>query len=489
MPTFTAIALDRLIEPGATKSMVLSQDSNDSMLDRRHSAPNTLKDRETDPPSLKPERRPSDVPKPKLGRGVSVPPNSKTDLVVLAGSKQKLDRRNSLPPPTASLVEKKHHWTQISPALYATPESTPLPDSPSSFPPSPYIINHKRRGPRLMKSFSEEDVAAREPAARDEVNVDEGWDAAEKGVANASKDDTCVPSMVMEPTKLPSVEDPKEEHLNGLCVDNHEISDVQNGLQGENGMLKPVAVHLHLEGEDDTFVDPQDSVSARSISENEGFAWDERFLKSMTPMAEFYDAWEELSETGSHLSMRDIETESREIRLCLLAEIEKRKQAEETLQNMRSQWQRIREQLSHVGLTLPLDPTSQPVGEQPVAIAADLCQQVYIARFVSNTIGRGIAKAEVEMEMQAQIDLKNIEIARLWDRLHYYEAVNQEMSQRNQEVVEMSRRLRQKRKRRQRWAWGSIAAAISIGSAVLAYSYFKGGKESSSPSKIEPKPK
>lgn len=117
-------------------------------------------------------------------------------------------------------------------------------------------------------------------------------------------------------------------------------------------------------------------------------------------------------------------------------EIEKRKQAEEALNNMRSHWKRICQELSLVGLNLPSEPsilssneqvTSDPVGE--------LLQQVYVARFVSECVGRGLAKAEVEKEMQYQIESKNFEIARLLDRLHYYEAVNREMSQRNQESI------------------------------------------------------
>ncbi|CAN1225582.1 hypothetical protein LINPERPRIM_LOCUS2515 [Linum perenne] len=41
----------------------------------------------------------------------------------------------------------------------------------------------------------------------------------------------------------------------------------------------------------------------------------------------------------------------------------------------------------------------------------------------------------MEAEMETQIEAKNFEIARLMDRLRYYEAVNHEMSQRNQEAV------------------------------------------------------
>lgn len=140
------------------------------------------------------------------------------------------------------------------------------------------------------------------------------------------------------------------------------------------------------------------------------------------------------TDSGLQPSLRALEEELRGIRLSLLMEIEKRKQAEDALQNMQNCWWTLREQLSLVGLTLTADPT---VGtEQIVADAAEeLSQQVHAARFVSEAIGRGIAKAEAEAVMEAQLKAKNFEIARLWDRLHYYEAVNHEMSQRNQEAV------------------------------------------------------
>lgn len=117
-------------------------------------------------------------------------------------------------------------------------------------------------------------------------------------------------------------------------------------------------------------------------------------------------------------------------------EIEKRKEVEESLKSMQSQWERIRQGFSLVGIVLPADLTAFAQGGQlnsdPVD---DICQQVYIARFIANTIGRGTARAELEAEMEAQLDSKNFEISRLLERLHYYETMNREMSQRNQEAV------------------------------------------------------
>jgi hypothetical protein len=48
--------------------------------------------------------------------------------------------------------------------------------------------------------------------------------------------------------------------------------------------------------------------------------------------------------------------------------------------------------------------------------------------------------------------------------------------------VEMARRNRQARKRRRKWIWGSIAAAITLGTTALAWSYLPAMRGSSSAS-------
>lgn len=50
------------------------------------------------------------------------------------------------------------------------------------------------------------------------------------------------------------------------------------------------------------------------------------------------------------------------------------------------------------------------------------------------------------------------------------------------DFIEMARRDRQVRKRRQRWVWGSIATAITLGTAALAWSYIPAARGSSSTS-------
>ncbi|KAL2906610.1 Protein LMBR1L [Bienertia sinuspersici] len=436
MPTFSAIQLDRFLEQGASKT-TSSATANQKLPDV--SASPRLERRNT-------TSFPIDDPIPSSRRQDIPPPHPQ------------LRRRNS----TSSPVRAR---AQITPSLYATPEPTPIPDSPtSSFPPSsPFLINHKRRGPRLLKSVSDQNVAASvasplhsrsfsEESVLIEQEVDE-----KLAVVNGSNDD------------VSAVEGELEE---GLVNGESPMRENGETLMRENG------------GESEDFYDPQESMSYSGTTDTEDYGG-ERSAKMYTPMGEFFDAWEELSSDSglqAPRSLSDVETELRDMRLSLLMEIEKRKQAEEALQSMQRQWQILREKLGAVGLTLPSDLTALVEDSQADAASTeDICRQVQLARFVSESIGRGLAKAEAEAEMETQLEMKNFEIARLCDRLHYYETVNREMSQRNQKAIENARLERQKRKRRQFWVLGSIGAAgITVGTAALIWSYLSSREGSSS---------
>jgi len=243
MPTFTAIAFDRLIEPGGSRAGQKSASTS--------------------------------VPVPNL---------------------KKLERRSS--EPTATPRKKPPTRPQLKPSLYATPEVTPLPDSPlqdstSSFPPSPYIINHKRRGPRLLKSFSEANVQAKQ-------------EVCEEGNVSGKSSDTVVSSSAgdLQVTHV-NPEPVKEEQDNGvqdakLSVSNH--GDVgqgnrENGSSSEtNGMHleKVVALNSERDGESEDFYDPRDTMSSMSFTsytDGEDNTGTERSAKYSTA-AEFFDAWE-----------------------------------------------------------------------------------------------------------------------------------------------------------------------------------------------------
>ncbi|KAJ0248872.1 hypothetical protein HA466_0159140 [Hirschfeldia incana] len=402
MPTFSAIALDRMLEPGASTSA------------------ETVK---------------SYYPKPPIS---------------------KVDHKGK------STNERTFTRPKMSPALYATPDAIPLPNSPSSFPPSPYIINHKSRGPpRLLKSSSEANVASSQQKTLDDEGV------------TGNTDVKASPRRKSTSFSFPTTSEPKEEDFDGI-VDGpfgswsgkSVLDNAANGLEKENNLPEPVTAKADKESECEDFYDPGESASFTSNTEVEGEEGSQRLA---TPVGEFYDAWDELStDSGMQSSANNIESELREIRLSLLMEIEKRKQTEEALEKVQTHWQRLREQLAQVGLFIPINPTTSTSN---MNLSEELHRQLEVARFVSDSLSRGMAKAEAEMVMESKLETKNFEITRLSDRVHYYEAVNREMSQRNQEAIEVARRKRQKRKKRQRWIWGSIAATITLGSAALAWSY------------------
>lgn len=214
MPTFTAIALDRLLEPRAQNS----------------------------------------ISRPRL---------------------QEPDMQSSSP-------EKKSRRTYVSPALYTTPEATPLPDSPISFPPSPYIVNHKRRGPRL-KSFSRNDVVECQQV-NEEVKVDEKGVNGNAKVTNSVSDasSTVMPSSSCE-----------EVHFNGYNNMKPEDKILGDGLDAIDNTTKSLPADLDKDCEIDDFFDPQDVMSVSSNTEVDDNTVTEHSWKPFSsPFAEYFDACE-----------------------------------------------------------------------------------------------------------------------------------------------------------------------------------------------------
>ncbi|CAN6463294.1 unnamed protein product [Victoria cruziana] len=410
MPTFTSIALDRLLELDSTAT------------DNKGNAKKNQAPRPRAPLPIKAERRP-----------IPLPPRRKV--------------------PSATVFP--------SPSLYKTPESTPVPDSPSSFPPSPYVVNHKRRGPRLLKA---------------QKNGVDGIGA--PGVVNNSelKDSRQIGG---DPVKGLD----RRANLDEASGAGPAVGSFCDG-QGErvNGRLaSPASNSVRANGFSDNLVENSNSPCDNGDVRKEDSGAADALQKSQMSMnGEFFDAYEELSSDGASTpvpSFFDGDKELREIRTNLLMEIERRKQAEEALSHMKSQWARVVGQLSLVGITFPAASATADENDelQERGLIEELHQQIFVARFVSNLIGRGCARAEIEQEMESQIESKNFEISRLRDRIQYYEAVNHEMSQRNQEALEMARRERHRRKRRRRWIWGLIGTAVSVGTAGLALSYLTSG--------------
>lgn len=334
------------------------------------------------------------------------------------GKHQQLNERNDEekavvediePPPAPATATANHIY--ISPALYITPEPAPIPETSSgSLSPSPYIVNHKRRG---------------------------------GGEAFAKR-------------KLDGLEE--VEQVN-------EKNDLDLNLEEE-------VVEENLFEADEGFLDPRcDTLSVGSVNEVKGLDC----RSYVSGQGEFFDADEDFSLEGSSLNGStygpNIELELRATRLKLLEEIERRKTAEDALNMMRCQWQNISTVLSQAGLTLPSP--SDVIGGMQLDNASieQLYQEVVVTRFVAEAIGKGQARAEAELAAESILETKNQEISRLRDRLRYYEAVNHEMSQRNQEIIEVARKQRQRKRTQKKWLWSCIGFSAAIGVSVVAYKY------------------
>lgn len=308
----------------------------------------------------------------------------------------------------------------ISPALYITPEPTPIVYSSSeSLSPSPYVANRKGRGGLRRRS----EVVVR-----------------------------------------------KEEE---------RVEEVEVVVEGEEEVRKDEEVREVVE-ESEEFVDTRcDTLSVGSSS-------DVRDLGSVSGWnpVEFYDADDDFSHDGSVSSTlhscHSFETEMRATRLSLLDEIGKRKVAEDALGLMYSQWQRVADLLlAQAGLRFPAPSIGMQFEIGPIE---QFCQELVVTRFVSEAVGQGLARAEAEIAAEEIFKAKDQEISRLRDRLQYYEAVNHEMSQRNQEVIEVARKQRKKKKTLQKWLWGGLGLSVAIGASVVAYSCLQ------QTSNIEPSP-
>lgn len=265
MPTFTSVALDRLIEPGTGtgKTMAAVKTGPDPRLDRKISTPITRSDKGTYGSRY------------QLEKSVSAP-NS-------------MPRRNNVT--STATIDREYHWTQISPALYATPEPTPLPDSPTSFISSPYVVNHKRRGPRLLKSFSQDDVAIHNQVLN-EKKVDENGISAEKVVDPAAKNESSTCALAEEYQKNDVTLSAHDPVTDGIFNCELSVANSANASAVQNGTMEWVTNNMQRNDDSDDFFEPQESLSMMSNADSENSNGVERSTNVSAPPVEFYDAWD-----------------------------------------------------------------------------------------------------------------------------------------------------------------------------------------------------
>ncbi|KAJ0780948.1 hypothetical protein HanPI659440_Chr06g0243621 [Helianthus annuus] len=162
----------------------------------------------------------------------------------------------------------------------------------------------------------------------------------------------------------------------------------------------------------------------------------------------------------------NVELELCSTRLNLLVEIEKRKAAENDVAAMFTHWHRVGN-----FLLAPSSSDSSSTIRFDINAVKQLSEEVIVARFVADSLGKAEAKAEAELAAQVIIASKDKEICRLRDRMQYYEAMIHEMSQNNLESMEVARRHRERKRGQRKWLWGCIGMSIAIGASIIAYSY------------------
>ncbi|KAI3810600.1 hypothetical protein L1987_20221 [Smallanthus sonchifolius] len=125
--------------------------------------------------------------------------------------------------------------------------------------------------------------------------------------------------------------------------------------------------------------------------------------------------------------------------------------------------------LSKTGVTSSSDDSSPTRFD--INAMKQLSEEIIVARFVAEAMGKVEARTEAELAAQVIIGSKDKEISRLQDRIQYYEAMIHEMSQNNLESMEVARRHRERRRGQRKWLWRCVGMSIAIGASVIAYSY------------------
>ncbi|KAL4199137.1 hypothetical protein AMTRI_Chr03g143380 [Amborella trichopoda] len=205
---------------------------------------------------------------------------------------------SSSKPPATKLEKKiilKPPRSYILPTLYATPEATPIPDSPSSFPPSPYVINHKRRGPRLSKSYLQGDGLESAQSNGQEKRKENGHEAKEvvEIDVNASHKKNAIGAEILDETSVLNDVDEAGDFLQIIGEDD----GTKNGHVGVQDSSRTLCVDGEKEDrvvDCEDFFDPQNSISVASHSELEENCGS-GCISKQTPVGEFFDACEEMA--------------------------------------------------------------------------------------------------------------------------------------------------------------------------------------------------
>ncbi|KAJ7254316.1 hypothetical protein O6H91_Y417400 [Diphasiastrum complanatum] len=329
-----------------------------------------------------------------------------------------------------------YSYSAYSPA--AVNSNRPRSPSPSSFSSSPFIVNFKGRR-----------------AIRQEVQkptLEHGAQSGSAQILDVERDSTG-----RKPKVTPSAESSQED--NGKEGVHSQMNKLDSdAVKTESGHMKSHSRCSpgNLSAEKDF----------SKLGKHEPLEYpvqvpksDEGASDSTASGDEFFDAPESPasgSSIGDELPYDGTRTTNLDKLDELEADVEQCGSAQRALLTLKQQHEAVLEKLFLSGISLTPS-HNQIIGRSSadlLDLSDQIIQRIEVARLVTCAVARGAAKAEAEKELALIIDSKNREISRLRDKLLYCETINHEMSQRNQESIEIARRRRRERQRRLRLTIG-----------------------------------
>eukprot|EP00249_Psilotum_nudum_P019935 c27484_g1_i1 orf=1118-2512(-) len=420
--------------------------------------------------------------------------------------------RSSTEPPT---MERSPPYS-FYPLLYTTPyPQRPTSPPPSSSSPSPYVVNHKRRVPlqhggtesgriQQQNGFQiSRPVAGQQHVQQEKEKSPEVGNAmpqlkfenfTEPTVHNAegTSRKTALRGGICGSTSPPTetiskklTEVPLQDVGNeafGMRINGSHLQEKRISSPHWNSSALSMTIGKKCSRQQTEFTDERSVVSSHGSSSVASITEEEFFDAPDAPLED--TASEEAStQFGAFMSQGQITKDKldKSMVLRLQEEILRRIRVEEALASLQLHWYETAQRFTSIGLMLPLRPgegsSSIQMERQVTDLFEQFNQRLLVARLVGGALARATAKAEKEEELENLLVSKNREIARLRDKLQYYELVNHEISQRSQEAVEMGHRRRQRWWKRQQWALSCIAGVLFLSTTALVTCKFLPWKE------------
>lgn len=360
------------------------------------------------------------------------------------------------------------------PPLYIIPPveprrpSSPSPSSPST---SPYVVNFKRRGPTqsvpLQNHADEVDrfqdgLESEQSAVNDDnLSASPQLEVMEKVVGEGNDHSASGNTVTVETC----CDTPKIE------IDIETAEDDKDNIKSSNDLEARIALGSDrnpqfsltkvITGLDrDCFTSPRTSTC------------EEFYDAPEAPLAPLDDSTDEEEFSSATLTLKRPGRLAEDLAPRLQKERAGRIRAEEAVKLLQLRWNEAAQKCTSMGFSSTPNELMVDRSRDLHEVYEHFLDRLAVARVVAGAVASAAIRADRDEELERIIANKNWEISRLWDKLQYVELVNREISQRNQEDIEVAQRRRRRHKRRQKWVIGGLCSALCLGTAgLLCYKY------------------